>query len=324
METIIKYKKQIITGVSLAFLLFFLLKYIFPLVSPFILAYLTVYSVYPLLYKMEQKWKIKKPITMFLVLGIVVVVLFAVLWIIAFISGGSVEDAIPLIMEWKDRLLAFINPEMLSKILPDVIKNSFGYLQKALPLLVYVGIYLIATVLMAKDFDAIMTKVHSIGALDGFMNLMNEIIHTAGKFFKSQLILMLMITGVCVAGFYMIGISSPLLLGFLAGIMDALPFIGTSIVLIPTAIILFLEKEVWRGAVCLIIYVVCVAIREFMEPKLMGKELDVFPVVMLISIFAGAKLFGLSGIIKGPLAIVLYKILWGMLNKVDKPEKNAL
>ena len=324
METIAKYKKQIITGVLLAFLLFFLLKYIFPLVSPFILAYLTVYSVYPLLYKMEQKWKIKKPITMFLVLGVVVVILFAVLWIIAFISGGSVEDALPLIMEWKDRLLVFINPEMLSKILPDVIKNSFGYLQKALPLLVYVGIYLIATVLMAKDFDAIMTKVHSIGALDGFMNIMNEIIHTAGKFIKSQLILMLMITGVCVTGFYLIGLSSPLLLGFLAGIMDALPFIGTSIVLIPTAIILFLEKEIWRGVVCLVIYVVCVAIREFMEPKLMGKELDVFPVVMLISIFAGAKLFGLSGIIKGPLAIVLYKILWGMLNKVDKPEKNAL
>lgn len=324
MDTIKKFRKEIITGVSLAFLLFFLLKYIFPLVSPFILAYLTVYSVYPLLYKMEQKWKIKKPITMFLVLGIVVVVLFAVLWIIAFISGGSVEDALPLIMEWKDRLLVFINPEMLSKILPDVIKNSFGYLQKALPILVYIGIYLIATVLMAKDFDAIMTKVHSIGALDGFMSLMNEIIHTAGKFLKSQLILMLMIIGVCVAGFYLIGISSPILLGFLAGIMDALPFIGTSIVLIPTAIILFLEKEIWKGVVCLIIYVVCVAIREFMEPKLMGKELDVFPVVMLISIFAGAKLFGISGIVKGPLAIVLYKILWGMLNKVDKPEKNAL
>lgn len=324
MDTIVKYRKQIITGVLLAFLLFFLLKYIFPLVSPFILAYLTVYSVYPLLYKMEQKWKIKKPITMLLMMGVIVTVLLAVLWIIALISGGSVEESIPLIMEWKDRVLVFINPEMISKILPDVIKNSFGYLQKVLPVFVYIGIYLIATVLMAKDFDALMTKVHSIGALDGFMNLMNEIIHTAGKFLKSQLILMLMITGVCVAGFYLIGLSSPLLLGFLAGIMDALPFIGTSIVLIPTAIILFLEKEIWKGVVCLVIYVVCIAIREFMEPKLMGKELDVFPVVMLISIFAGAKLFGISGIIKGPLAIVLYKILWGMLNKVDKPEKNAL
>ncbi len=324
MDTIVKYKKEIITGVLLAFLLFFLLKYIFPLISPFILAYLTVYSVYPFLYRMEQKWKIKKPITMFWVLGILVVILLAVLWIIAFVSGGSVEEAIPLILEWKDRLVAFINPEMMNKILPDVIRNSFTYLQKAFPVLVYIGIYLIATILMAKDFDALMTKVHSIGALDGFMNLMNEIIHTVGKFLKAQLILILMIMGVCVGGFYLIGISSPIILGFLAGIMDALPFIGTSIILIPTAIILFLENRIWQGVVCLIIYVICVAIREFMEPKLIGKELDIFPVVMLISIFAGVKLFGVSGIIKGPLAVVLYKNIWGMLNKVDKPEKNDL
>lgn len=324
MDMIIKYKKEIITGVSLAFLLFLFFKYIFPLISPFILAYLTVYSVYPLLYKMEQKWKIKKSITMFLVLGILVVIIFAIVWIIALISSGSVEETVPLILEWRDRLLQTFDFEMINKLLPEVIKNSFSYIQKVFPILAYIGIYLIATILMAKDFDAMMTKVHSIGALDIFMNVVNEIVHTAGKFLKAQLILVVMIMGVCVAGFYMIGISSPIVLGLLAGIMDALPFIGTSIVLIPMAVLLFLEKEVWKGIACLFIYIICVGIREFMEPKLVGKELNVFPVVMLISIFAGAKLFGVSGIIKGPLAIVLYKNIWTMLNKVDKPEKNAL
>ncbi len=324
MEMMMKYKKELITGVALAFLLFLFLKYIFPLISPFILAYLTVYSVYPLLYKLEQKWKIKKPISMFLVLGIVVVVLFAILWIIAIISGGSVEEAIPLILEWKNKLVEMVNLEMLNKLLPEVIKNSFTYVQKVFPVFVYIGIYLIATILMAKDFDAIMTKVHTIGALDSVMNVVNGIIHTVGKFLKAQLILIVMIIGVCIVGFYLIGVASPIVLGILAGIMDALPFIGTSIVLIPIAIIFFLEKEVWKGVACLIIYAVCATIREFMEPKLMGKELDIFPVVMLISVFAGAKLFGISGIIKGPLAIVLYKNIWVMLNKVDKPEKNAL
>ena len=321
MEMVIKYKKELITGVLLAFLLFLFLKYIFPLISPLILAYLTVYSVYPLLYKTEQKWRIKKPVTMFLILGIIVVVILTTVWIIALISGGSVEEFIPLILEWKNRLVETINLEMVNKLLPEVIKNSFNYLQKALPVLVFIGVYLIATILMAKDFDAMMTKVHGIGALDSFMNVVNEIIYTAGKFLKAQLILVLMIMGVCIAGFYMIGVASPIVLGILAGIMDALPFIGTSIVLIPTAIVLFLEKEIWKGIVCLVLYVICVAIREFMEPKLMGKELDIFPVVMLISIFAGAKLFGISGIIKGPLAVVLYKNIWGLLNKVDKPEK---
>ena len=321
---IIKYKKELITGVSLAFLLFLFLKYIFPLISPLILAYLTVYSVYPLLYRTEQKWKIKKPITMFLVLGIIVVVILGSVWIIALFSSGSVEDALPLLLEWKDRLLQNLNIEMINKIVPDVIRNSFSYVQKVFPVFAYVGIYLIATILMAKDFDAMMTKVHSIGALDMVMNIMNGVVHTAGRFLRAQLILIVMIMGVCIAGFYMLGVSSAIVIGVLAGLMDALPFIGTSIILIPVAVLFFLEKEIWKGIVVLIIYVICVLIREFMEPKLIGKELDIFPVVMLISIFAGAKLFGLSGIIKGPLFIVLYKKLWTMLNKVDKPEKNDL
>ena len=318
MDMIVKYKKELITGVSLAFLLFLFLKYIFPLISPLILAYLTVYSAYPLLYRTEQKWKIKKPITMFLVLGIIVVFILGTVWIIALFSSGSVEDALPLLLEWKDRLLQNLNIEMINKIVPEVIRNSFSYVQKVFPVFAYVGIYLIATILMAKDFDAMMTKVHSIGALDMVMNIMNGVVHTAGRFLRAQLIL------IVIAGFYMLGVSSAILLGVLAGLMDALPFIGTSIILIPVAVLFFLEKEIWKGIVVLIIYVICVLIREFMEPKLIGKELDIFPVVMLISIFAGAKLFGLSGIIKGPLFIVLYKKLWTMLNKVDKPEKNDL
>lgn len=324
MEKIWKYKKEIITGVSLSFLLFLFLKYIFPLLSPFILAYLTVYSVYPFLYKMEQRWKIKKTITMFFVLGIIMLILLGLVWIIALFSGGSVEEAIPLILEWKNRLMKTLNIEMINKIVPEVIRNSFSYIQKVFPVFAYIGIFLIATILMAKDFDVMMEKVHSIGALDVFMNVANEIIHTAGKYLKSQLILILLITGVCVTGFYLIGVHSAIFLGVLAGIMDALPFIGTSLVLIPTAVLFFLEKEVARGVAVLVIYIICVVIREFMEPKLMGKELDIIPVVMLISIFVGVKLFGVSGIIKGPLAIVLYKNIWTMLNKVDKPEKSEL
>lgn len=324
MNVIMKYKKEIITGVSLAFLLFLFLKYIFPLLSPFILAYLTVYSVYPFLYKTEQRWKIKKAITMFMVMGIITIMILASVWIIALFSSGSVEEAIPLLLEWKDRLLQTLNIDMINKIVPEVVKNSFTYIQKVFPVFAYVGIYLIATILMAKDFDSLMTKVHSIGALDVFMNVVNEIVHTVGMYLKAQLILILLIMGVCIIGFYFIGISSAIVLGVLAGLMDALPFIGTSIILIPTAVLLFLEKEIGKGVVVLIIYVICVLIREFMEPKLVGKELDIFPVVMLISIFAGVKLFGISGILKGPLAIVLYKNIWTMLNKVDKPEKKDL
>lgn len=318
MDMILKYRKEMVTGVGLALLLFLFLKYIFPLLSPFLLAYLTVYAVYPLLYKLEVKWKIRKTITMFLVLGILAIIILSLVWVIIAISGGSVEETLPHILEWKDRLFLTSGNAILHDLLPEILKNTVSYIQKVFPVLAYIGIYLIATILMAKDFDGLMSKVHKIGALDSFMDIVGKILRTAGMYIKAQMILIIIIMGICIAGFYCIGITSPILLGILAGILDALPFIGTGIVLIPTSLLFFLEREIMKGVICLFIYIVCIGVRELLEPKLVGKGLGILPVILLISIFAGIKLFGVAGIVKGPLGIVLYKNIWVMLFKTKQ------
>ena len=318
MDMILKYRKEMVTGVGLALLLFLFLKYIFPLLSPFLLAYLTVYAFYPLLYKLEVKWKIRKTITMFLVLGILAIIILSLIWVIIAISGGSVEETLPHVLEWKDRLFLTSGNAILHDLLPEILKNTVSYIQKVFPVLAYIGIYLIATILMAKDFDGLMSKVHKIGALDSFMDIVGKILRTAGMYIKAQMILIIIIMGICIAGFYCIGITSPILLGILAGILDALPFIGTGIVLIPTSLIFFLEREIMKGVICLFIYIVCIGVRELLEPKLVGKGLGILPVILLISIFAGIKLFGVAGIVKGPLGIVLYKNIWVMLFKTKQ------
>lgn len=318
MEMIVKYRKEMITGVGLALLLFLFLKYVFPLLSPFLLAYLSVYAVYPLLYKLEQKCRIRKTITMFLILGIFVEILLGALWIFVVATGGSVEEFLPVIIEWKDRLFVTSGSAFFQDLLPELLKNTFSYIQKVFPAIAYIGIYLIATILMAKDFDGLMTKVHGIGALDTFMDVVGKILRTAGLYLKAQFILILVIMAICVTGFYCIGISTPIFLGVLTGILDALPFIGTGIVLIPTSILFFLEEEIVKGVVCLFLYVICVAVRELLEPRLVGKGLGIFPVVLLISIYAGMKLFGVAGIIKGPLGVVLYKNIWTILYKTKE------
>ena len=213
--------------------------------------------------------------------------------------------------------MIFINSgsAFFQDLLPELIKNSVSYIGKVFPIFAYIGIYLVATILMAKDFDGLMIKVRSIGALDTFMDVVGKILRTTGLYLKAQLILILIIVGVCTAGFYFIGISSPLLLGILTGIMDALPFIGTAIVLVPAAALFFWEKELTKGIICLVLYLICILVRELLEPRLVGKGLGIFPVVLLVSLYAGMKLFGVSGIIKGPLGVVLYKNIWTILIK---------
>lgn len=320
MEILTKYKKEMITGVALALLLFVFLKYIFPLLSPFILSYLSVYAVYPLLYKLEEKCRIRKSFTMFLLIGFIVMFLLGLIWIFVITTGGNMGTYLPVVLEWKDRIFLVSGSVFFKDMLPEFLKNTVSYVGKVFPVLAYIGVYLVATILMAKDFDGLMIRVRSIGVLESFMNVVGRILRTFGLYIKAQGILFLIIATVCSTGFYVIGISSPVFLGVLTGIMDALPFIGTAIILVPSALLLFWEGEIFKGVVILIVYLICVLVRELLEPRLVGKGLGIFPVIMLVSIYAGVKLFGIFGIVKGPLAVVLYKNIWMQLFKNRKEQ----
>lgn len=116
---------------------------------------------------------------------------------------------------------------------------------------------------------------------------------------------MLIISVLCSATLGVAGITGGILLGILAGVLDVLPFIGTGIVLVPLSVWQLLNGEYVRMAVCLILYAVCVVTRELLEPKLIGKRIGVAPVFMLMAIYAGVKLFGVGGIVKGPLALIV-------------------
>lgn len=61
----------------------------------------------------------------------------------------------------------------------------------------------------------------------------------------------------------------------------------------------------WQAAVILCLYAACALLREFLEPKLIGSKVGIWPVGILFSVFAGIKLFGIFGIIKGPIGLVV-------------------
>ena len=60
-----------------------------------------------------------------------------------------------------------------------------------------------------------------------------------------------------------------------------------------------------RAIVCGVLYLVCIFLREIMEPRLIGRKIGVSPIAVLVSLYARIRLFGVWGIIKGPLGFVL-------------------
>ena len=133
---------------------------------------------------------------------------------------------------------------------------------------------------------------------------------------KAQLIILCIISTICAVTLTFTGMKSGILYGILTGFMDMLPFIGTGIMLVPLAIFRLISGNYWQAVLCFLLYALCALIREFLEPKLIGERVGVWPVGILFAVFAGIHLFGVWGIVKGPLSLVIIcetcKYFWNL------------
>jgi predicted PurR-regulated permease PerM len=108
-------------------------------------------------------------------------------------------------------------------------------------------------------------------------------------------------------GFYIFGLESPLLWGTVIAFMAFLPIIGASIVFLPASIILFLHGKPGIAVGFLIYNLVYSSVIEYIvKPRLIGKGMQMNSLLVFIGIIGGIKLFGILGIIYGPLIITIF------------------
>lgn len=87
-------------------------------------------------------------------------------------------------------------------------------------------------------------------------------------------------------------------------LVDAVPVLGTGTVLLPWGFICYLQGDRARAIGLLGIYIVISLTRSVLEPKLVGKQLGLDPLVTLFALYAGYKLWGIGGMIVSPLLAV--------------------
>lgn len=106
------------------------------------------------------------------------------------------------------------------------------------------------------------------------------------------------------AGFLLLQITHPLLWAAATCLVDILPVLGTGTVLIPWSLVCFLQGDSLRALGLLAIYAVVSLLRSVLEPRLVGKHLGLDPLITLLAIYAGYRLWGLIGMILAPVLAV--------------------
>jgi predicted PurR-regulated permease PerM len=128
---------------------------------------------------------------------------------------------------------------------------------------------------------------------------------------KGTLIIGIIQGTLCGIGFALAGIPSPVFWGCLMAVLSIVPSVGTAIVWGPTLLILILNKDFTAA---IIVGVFCGLIAgnadNLIRPRLVGKDTEMHDLFILFSTFAGISMFGIIGIIVGPIIAALFVSIW--------------
>ena len=204
--------------------------------------------------------------------------------------------------------------------LPGVLSKVFGHVAS--------GFLSVATAVLAAFM--ISAKLPQIRAWAGsripdawkqrYLPVLKELRKAVTGWLTAQLKLTGVVAVILAVCFWLLKIPHGLLWAAVIALVDALPVLGCGVVLLPWSLILLLQGHRLRCVGMLGTYALVFLSRNVLEPKLLGKELGLDPLVTLLSIYAGYRLLGLPGMLLAPLlAVVLTKLL----SELSKKEKNG-
>lgn len=130
-----------------------------------------------------------------------------------------------------------------------------------------------------------------------------------GEVIKIEIKLVIICMIITIVGFKILNVPSAIFLGVICGILDILPYVGTIIVFIPIIIYNIIMKKYLLVVGLIALYLLLQIIREVLELKFLSSKLDIHPLVVMLSMYIGAEIFGIIGILIGPIYCLIAKDL---------------
>ena len=141
--------------------------------------------------------------------------------------------------------------------------------------------------------------------------LLHRFTSVAKATIKGTLIIGIIQGTLCGIGFSLAGIQSPVFWGTLMAVLSIIPSVGTAIIWLPALVILLLLRDI-TGAV--ILGVVCGLIAgnadNIIRPRLVGNDTKMHDLFVLFGTLGGISMFGIIGIMVGPILAALFVTIW--------------
>ncbi len=317
-----------------------LVGYLASVFMPFILGYAFSFLVNPLADLFEKRFKLPRNIAAILVLLISIGLIGGVLASVIVKIVDEVQSVYqnPAIAEnienaFNEISSKFSNiyvalPEGVQNTLGDISQNitdsfsglfdreytpifkSAGNIAKSVPgIFIAIIVFLLSSFFMISDSENVDRAIRSLFSektQNKVMRMKTEIKRYVGGYIKAQLIIMFIAFVILFIGFNVLGIDYSLLIALGTAFFDALPFFGSGAVLITWAVVSVLTSDFTRALGLIIIYLCVIFTRQMIEPKIVSQKIGMNPILTLMAMYVGYRMFSIGGMILGPLTLMLF------------------
>lgn len=342
MELLNKYRsafKKLLLIILIFAIIYVSITYLFPFFAPFIIAIVVSYINEPVI-RILKKFKIPRKIAAVISLLITMSLLATVvtLGIIKIYDELIIlrdnltvysNDISAQLSKLTERITSFYNAlpieatdaisknlaslsNKLTSIITSIIQYTINTATSIPKLTVFLIVTILATYFISSDrrkISIFFYKQLPLTWRKKLPNVKQDTISALFGYFKAILILMAFTFIEVSVGLSILNVDYAIVIALIVGICEAIPIVGTGAVMLPWIIwnIFISNMELAFGLA--IIYILGVLIRQILEPKIVGSQIGLHPLVTLISMYIGLNFFGILGMFIGPISLIIVKSL---------------
>lgn len=175
-----------------------------------------------------------------------------------------------------------------------------------------VGTAVISSFMISAQLPALKERFRGMLSqqrLQKWIHALRRVKEAVGGWLKAQVKLSSVTLLIVGAGFLILRVDHPLFWAVVTAIVDAVPVLGTGTVLIPWCLGCIVQGDSVRALGLLGVYVTAMLTRSALEPKLVGRQLGLNPLLTLLALYAGYQIWGVPGMIFAPILTVVAKQL---------------
>lgn len=189
------------------------------------------------------------------------------------------------------------------------VSGILGQIISKLPTMVInIIVMLVTSVYIGKDFNKIKNFLKESLPKNylSSLNLIKKIaLNDCFKMLKGYSVMAFIAFCIMFIYFLVFRFENAFFKALLIAFIDALPVFGVGTVLIPYSIICVINKNTKKAILLVVLYVLITVTRNSLQPKIIGKQTGIHPMITLVSLLLGLKFFGAKGLLLMPYIVVV-------------------